>query len=90
MTTYSIFVKRQYKKRMTRLRPTCTCCCVRSITFNAVTNGANTHTHARTHEHTHKSKSVQRNDENKILWDFNIQTNKAIEVRSPNIVCVNK
>ena len=47
-------------------------------------------THTRTHENTHKSKSVQRNDEYKILWDFNIQTDKVIEVRSPDIVCVNK
>ena len=80
---------------MIRLRPICTCCCVRSITFIAVTNGTNTHTHARTHTphthtHTHKSQSVQRNNEYKILWDFNIQTDKVIEVRSPDTVCVNK
>ena len=49
-----------------------------------------TNTHASTQEHTHKSKSVQRNDEYKTLWDFNIQTDKVIEVRSPDIVCVNK
>ena len=91
---------------MTRLRPTCTCCCVRSITFNAVTNGTNTHTHTRTHArthihthththahthtHTHTPQSVRRNDEYKILWDLNIQTDKVIEVRSPDIVCINK
>ena len=80
-----------------RLRPTRACCCVKSITFNAVTNGKNTHmhacTHAYTHKHTHtytytnhKSQSVQRNDEYKILWDFNIQKDQVLEVRSPDIV----
>ena len=49
-----------------------------------------THTLTHTHTHTHKPQSVQRNDEYKILWDFNIQTDKVIEVRSPDIVCVNK
>ena len=49
-----------------------------------------THTHTQTYTHTHKPQSVQRNDEYKILWDFNIQTDKVIEVRSPDIVCVNK
>ena len=38
---------------MTRLRPTCACCWVRNITFNAVTNGTNTHTHTHTHTQTH-------------------------------------
>ena len=75
---------------MTRLRPTYACYCVRSITFNAVTNGTNTHTHARARAHTQKSQSVQRNNEYKILWDFNIQTDKVIEYRLPDVVCINK
>ena len=81
---------------MTKLRPTCTCCCVRIITFNVVANGPHTHTHIHTHTnararaHTHKPQSVQRDDKYKILWDINIQTDKVIEVRSPDIVCINK
>ena len=49
----------------------------------------NTHTHIHIHTHTytnHKSQSVQRNDEYKILWDFNIQKDQVLEVRSPDIV----
>ena len=41
-------------------------------------------------EKYHFSQSVQENDTYKILWDFNIQTNKAIEHRQPDIVCINK
>ena len=40
--------------------------------------------------HTHKPQSVQENGEYKILWDFNIQTDKVIEHRRPYIVCINK
>ena len=40
--------------------------------------------------YTHKPQSVQENDEHKILWDFNIQTNKITEHRRPDIVCINK
>ena len=36
--------------------------------------------------HTHTPQSVQENDEYKILWDFNIQTDKVIEHRRPDIV----
>ena len=61
---------------MTMLGPTCIGCCVRSITYNAVTSGT----------HTHTPQSVQENDEYKILWDFNIQTDKVIEHRRPDIV----
>ena len=80
----------------------CTDCCVRNITYNAVTSGTYTHTHtqtyththirthAHTHTHTHTHQSVQGNDEYKILWDFNIQTDKVIECRLPDIVCINK
>ena len=53
---------------MTRLGPTCTGCCIRSITYNAVTSGTQT------------PQSVEENHEYKILWDFNIQTDKAIEL----------
>ena len=51
-----------------------------------------THTHIHTHKHTHTDtpQSVQRNDEYKILWDFNIRTDKVIECRLPDIVCINK
>ena len=45
------------------------------------------HTNTYTHTYTnHKSQSVQRNDEYKILWDFNIQKDQVLEVRSPDIV----
>ena len=40
--------------------------------------------------HTHKPQSLQKNGEYKILWDFNIQTDKIIEHRLPDIVCINK
>ena len=63
---------------MTRLGPTCTGCPVRSITYNAVTSG------------THTPQSVQENDGYRILWDFNVQTNKVIEHRRPVIVCIDK
>ena len=33
---------------------------------------------------------MQRDDKYKILWDINIQTDKVIEVRSPDIVYINK
>ena len=43
---------------MTKLVSTCTGCCVRCITYNAVISG------------THTPRSVQENDKYKILWDF--------------------
>ena len=54
---------------MTRLRFMCTCCCVRSITYNVVTSG------------THTPHPVQGNDKYKIFWGFNIQTDKVVEHR---------
>ena len=39
---------------------------------------------------TDTPQSVQENDEHKILWDFNIQTDKVIEHKRPDIVCINK
>ena len=65
---------------MTRLGPTCTGCRVRSINYNAVTRGT----------HPHAPQSVQENDGNKILWDFNIKKNKVIEHRRPDTVFINK
>ena len=38
----------------------------------------------------HASQPVQENSEYKILWDFNIQTDKVIEHRPPYLVCINK
>ena len=67
---------------MARLGPTCTGCPVRSITYNAVTSV--------THTHTHTPQSVQENDEYRFLWDFNVQTNKVIEHRRPDIVYIDK
>ena len=93
------WLKVNIENTITRLGPPCTSCCVRSITYNAVASGTNnasrTHTHTHTHTHTAKShthtpKSVQRNNEYKILWDFNIQTDKVIEYRLPDVVCINK
>ena len=63
---------------MTTLRTTCTGCSVRSITYNAVKSG------------TYTPQSVLENYEYKILWDFNIQTDKVIEHRRPAIICINK
>ena len=61
------------------------------------TNKPTTHTHTHTHTdttqtHTHIQipQSVQRNGEYKILWDFNIETDKVIEYRLSDIVCINK
>ena len=61
------------------------------------TNLQHTHTHTHTHTdttqtHTHIQipQSVQRNGEYKILWDFNIETDKVIEYRLSDIVCINK
>ena len=39
---------------------------------------------------TQTSQSVQENGEYKILWDFDIQTDKVIEQWRPDIVCINK
>ena len=52
----------------------------------------NTHTHTHTHTHTrtHTPKSVQGSGEYKTLRNFNIQTDKVIEYRLPDIVCINK
>ena len=49
-----------------------------------------THTHTQTHTHTHTHQSIHKNGVYKILWDFNIQTDKAIEHRHQGIVCINK
>ena len=38
----------------------------------------------------YKPQSVRGNDEYKILWDFNIQTDKVIQYRRRDIVCINK
>ena len=54
-------------------------CCVRSITSNEVTSSTHTHTHTHARAHAHTPQSVQENDEYKIFWDFNIQTDKVIE-----------
>ena len=43
-----------------------------------------------THTHTHTPQSVQENDEYRFLWDFNVQTNKVIEHRRPDIVYIDK
>ena len=78
---------------MARLGPKCSSCCVRRNTYNAVTNGTHAHTHKHTHTHTHKHRhthtrthththqSVQKNEEYKILWDFNVQADTIIEDR---------
>ena len=83
------------KVNIARLGPTCTVCCVRSITYNEMTSGTQKYTYARMHTHTHAhthaiSQSVQRNDEYKILWVLNIQTDKVIEYRLPDIICICK
>lgn len=63
---------------MTKLKPNCTGCCVRSITQNAMTSGT----------HTHTPQPFQKNDEYKMHWNFNIQTDKFIERRRSDIVCI--
>ena len=57
-----------YKTPLTRLGPTCTDSCVRSITYNAVTSG------------THTSQSVQEKDEHKILLDFNQKQKEKCQI----------
>ena len=39
---------------------------------------------------TYTPQAVQKNDEYKTLWDFNIQTDKVIEHKRPDKVCFNK
>ena len=82
-------LKVNIENAMARLGPSCTDCCVRSIIYNAVVH-KQTHTPTHPHTHTHTPQSVQENDEYKILWDFNVQTDKVIEHRRPGIVCINK
>ena len=92
----SVLVKSQYRKRHNKVRTSVhfvLCkkhhlqCCDKwykqRITY------IHTHTHT-AKSHTHTPKSVQRNNEYKILWDFNIQTDKVIEYRLPDVVCINK
>ena len=88
----SILAKSQYRNAITRLEHACTGCCVRSITYNAVTSGKHTHTNTHTHTHTHSytPQSIQQNDKYKILWNINIQTDKVIDHRRPDIVFINK
>ena len=38
----------------------------------------------------HRAEAVTENEKVKVLWDFNIQTDKLIEARRPDIVLVNK
>ena len=88
------WLKFNIENAMIWLGPTCNGCCVRSITYNAVASGLHAHTHTHTHTHTqtntHTPQSVQKNDEYKILLDFNIQADKVIEYRLPDTVCINK
>ena len=87
------WLKVNIENAMTRLGPMCTRCCVRNITYIAVTSGVHTQhkqTHTHTHTHTHTPLSVHGNDDYKILRDFNIQADKVIECRLPDIACINK
>ena len=100
MSACWILVKRQYRKRHDKLETYLRLLLRKKYHFHCSnkwykhtytrTHTHHIHTHTHTHTHTHKSQSVQRNNEYKILWDFNIQTDKVIEVRSPDTVCVNK
>ena len=72
------WLKVNIENGITRLGPTYTGCCVRNITYNTVTSGA------------HTPQSVQKCGKYKILWDFSIQTDKVIEHRPPDIICINK
>lgn len=38
----------------------------------------------------HRAEAVTENEKVKLLWDFNIQTDKVIEARRPDIVMINK
>ena len=98
LSACSVLVKSQYRKRHNKIRTSVhfvLCkkhhlqCCGKWYKQRIT----HTHTHTHTHtakSHTHTPKSVQRNDEYKILWDFNIQTDKVIEYRLPDVVCINK
>ena len=63
---------------MIRLGPTCTGCCVRSITYNQW---------QAVHIRTTISPG---NDKYKILWHFNVKTDKFIEHMRPDMVCIVK
>ena len=53
---------------MTKLVPSCTGCCVRRITYNAVISS------------THTPRSVQENDKYKILWDFLTEKKRGTDI----------
>ena len=38
----------------------------------------------------HKLASVLKNDSQKLLWDFNVQTDHLIPARSPDLIIINK
>ena len=97
MSACSILVKRQYRKRHDKVETYVHLLLRKNHHFQCSSKwSTHTHTHIHTHTnararaHTHKPQSVQRDDKYKILWDINIQTDKVIEVRSPDIVCINK
>ena len=103
LSACSVLVKSQYRKRHKKIRTSVhfvLCkkhhlqCCGKWYKQRITHTHTHTHTqHTHTHtakSHTHTPKSVQRNNEYKILWDFNIQTDKVIEYRLPDVVCINK
>ena len=38
----------------------------------------------------HNQAPILENDSNKLLWDFNIQTDHLIPARSPDLIIINK
>ena len=46
--------------------------------------------HASKNWHEHEPEAVVENNQCKILWDFEVQTNHAIKERRPDLVVVNK
>ena len=77
MSACSVLANSQYGKRHDKIGTYVTGCCWRAVTYNAVTSGSHI-------------LHVPENDEYKILWDFNIPTDKITEHRRPDTVCINK
>ena len=79
MSAYSILAKRQYRKQHDKVG-----------TYMHWLPCKKYHLQCSYKWYTHTPQSVQENDEYRILWDFNVQTNKVMEHRRPVIVCIDK
>ena len=78
----SILAKSQYRNAITRFEHACAGCCVRSITYNALTSGKHTHTHTHTNTHTHTHTHTHHNQSSKMtnIKSFGISIFKQIRL----------